>query len=128
MTCLIIGGEPVYGRQNQALLEKVIPVPYRLLPVDNPAAPPLEVSSRLRSQLVYFMTPPDEPHVPPLEPQDYWIDAAHSARWFADGVFELVSPLDGEQRTTIELSEEQEILMEWLTAHQIQHVRIQEIP
>lgn len=101
-------------------------MPYRLLPIDNPAAPPLEVSARLRSQLVYFMTPPDEPHVPPLGPNDYWIDAAQAAEWLADGVFELVSPLDEERPTSIELSEEQEALFEWLTAHAIQHVRVTE--
>lgn len=101
-------------------------MPYQLVPVDNPAAPPLAISARLRSQLVYFMTPPDEPHVPPLQPHDYWIDATHSAQWFTDGVFELVSPLDGEQRTVIELSEEQEVLLEWLTTYNIQHIRVRE--
>ena len=101
---------------------------YQLVPVDQPTAPPLAISTRLRSQLVYFMTPPDEPHVPPLQPNDYWIDAEHSAQWCADGVFELVSPLDGEQRTVIELSEEQEAFLEWLTTHNIQHIRVQEVP
>ena len=101
---------------------------YQLLPVDHATAPPLAISARLRSQLVYFMTPPDTPHVPPLQPNDYWIDAEQSAQWFADGVFELVSPLDGEQRTVIELSEEQEMFLEWLTTHHIQHIRVQEMP
>ena len=101
---------------------------YQLIPVDNPTAPPLAISARLRSQLVYFMTPPDESHVPPLQPNDYWIDAKHSAQWFADGVFELVSPLDEEHPTVIELSEEQEAFMEWLTTHHIQHIRVQEVP
>lgn len=99
-------------------------MPYRLLAVDSPAAPPLDVSDRLRSQLVYFMTPPDEPNVPPLEANDYWIDATQAAEWLADGVFELVSPLDEERPTSIELSEEQEVLFEWLTEHAIQHVRV----
>jgi hypothetical protein len=101
---------------------------YQLVPIDNPTAPPLAISARLRSQLVYFMTPPDEPHVPPLQPNDYWIDAAHSTQWFADGVFELVSPLDEEHPTVIELSEEQEGFMEWLTTHHIQHIRVQGVP
>ena len=72
-------------------------MPYRLLPMDNSAAPPLDISDRLRSQLVYFMTPPDEPQVPPLGPKDYWIDAEQAAEWMADGVFELVSPLSEER-------------------------------
>lgn len=103
-------------------------MPYHLLPIDQPTVPPLTISDRLRSQLVYFMTPPDAPHVPPLQPQEYWIDAAQSQQWFADGVFELVSPLDGEHPTVIELSEEQEVLLEWLTTHQIQHLRVQALP
>jgi hypothetical protein len=101
---------------------------YRLVSIDQTTAPPLAISSRLRSQLVYFMTPSDAPHVPPLHPNDYWIDAEHSAQWFADGVFELVSPLDGEQRTVIELSEEQEVFLEWLITHHIQHIRVQDVP
>ena len=102
-------------------------MPYRLLPIDSSGAPPLDVSDRLRSQLVYFMTPPDEPDVPPLEPNDYWIDATQAAEWLADGVFELVSPLDEERPTSIELSEEQEVLFEWLTEHAIQHVRVTKV-
>lgn len=101
---------------------------YRVFPVDQPAAPPLEISARLRSQLVYFMTPPDDPQVPPLQPNDYWIEAQQTARWLADGVLEVVSPLDDEHRTSIELSEEQEALLEWLATHRIQHIRLQEVP
>ncbi|MGE3536830.1 MAG: hypothetical protein AB7N91_05240 [Candidatus Tectimicrobiota bacterium] len=101
---------------------------YYLLAMDNTAAPHLVISPRLRSQIVYFMTPPDAPQVPPLAANDYWIDAAQSATWFAEGVFELVSPLDGEQRTVLELSEEQEAFLEWLTTYQIQHIRVEERP
>jgi hypothetical protein len=101
-------------------------MPYRLIAVDQPDAPALDISARLRTQLVYFMTPADEPHVPPLQAQDYWIDAANTAQWLAEGVFDLVSPLDGEHRTSIELSEEQELLFEWLQTHQIQHIRLEE--
>ena len=100
---------------------------YRVTPVDSPSAPPLEISARLRSQLPYFMTPPDAPHVPPLEPSDYWIDAAEAAQWQEEGVFEVVSPLDGENKTMIELSEEQETLLDWLVTHQVQHIRLQEM-
>ena len=99
---------------------------YWLIPVDRPVAPSLEISARLRSQLVYFITPPDAARVPPLPPNEYWIDAAQTAQRLADGVLELVSPLDEAHRTTVELSEEQEIFLEWLTTHQVQHVRLQE--
>jgi hypothetical protein len=98
---------------------------YRLVAVDQRAAPALEISARLRSQLVYFMTPPDEPHVPPLHEQEYWIDAHQTARWLAEGVLEVVSPLDSEHQTVVELSEEQETFLEWLATHQVQHIRVQ---
>jgi hypothetical protein len=101
---------------------------YRAIAVDKPAAPPLPVSARLRAQLVYFMTSRDAPHVPPLEGNDYWIDAANATQWLADGVFEVVSPLDEANKTSIELSEEQEGLLDWLVTYQIQHIRLQEIP
>lgn len=99
----------------------------RLTSVDHPTAPPYEISARLRSQLVYFMTSPDAPHVPTLAPNDYWIDAEHAKQWLEDGVFEVVSPLDSENTTTIELSEEQERLIEWLVTYQVQHIRLENI-
>ena len=36
-------------------------------------------------------------------------------------------PLDEEHPTVIELSEEQEVLLEWLTTNNIQHIRVQEV-
>ena len=101
---------------------------YWLIPVDRPVAPSLEISARLRSQLVYFVTPADAPQVPPLHTNEYWIDAAQTAQWLAEGVLELVSPLDEAHRTTVELSEEQEAFLEWLDTHQVQHIRLQERP
>ena len=100
---------------------------FRVISVDKPTAPPLDISARLRSQLAYFMTAPDAPHVPPLEATDYWIDADNAAQWAEEGVFDVVSPLDSENSTTVELSEEQEILMDWLVTHHIQHLRLQDI-
>ncbi len=101
--------------------------PYRLVAVDNPAAPPLAISARMRSQLVYFMTPADDPHVPPLDANEYWIDAQHTEQWLDEGVIEVVSPLDEEHKAVVELSEEQEAFLEWLAAHQVQHIRVQEV-
>jgi hypothetical protein len=105
--------------------EHIMATTYQVISVDCPAAPALEISARLRSQLVYFMTPADEPQVPPLQENEYWIDAQQTARWLQDGVLEVVSPLDSEHQTVVELSEEQETFLEWLAAHQVQHVRVQ---
>ena len=100
---------------------------FRVTSVDHPDAPPLDISARLRSQLAYFMTPSDAPHVPPLQANEYWIDADNAAQWAEDGVFDVVSPLDSENATTVELSEEQEVFIDWLVAHRIQHLRLHEI-
>ena len=99
----------------------------RLVAVDNPAAPVLDISARLRSQLVYFMTPPDAPNVPQLASNEYWIDADSAQQWWDEGVFEVVSPLDSENATLVELSEEQESLIEWLVTHQVQHIRLEDV-
>lgn len=99
----------------------------RLVSIDQPEAPTLDISARLRSQLVYFMTPPDAPHVPALAANEYWIDADSAQQWWEEGVFEVVSPLDSENATMVELSEEQEVLLEWLVTHQIQHIRLVEV-
>jgi hypothetical protein len=97
---------------------------FRVTSVDNPSAVPIDISERMRSQLVYFMTPSDAPHVPPLEADEYWINAQSAAQWLEEGVFELMSPLDSNNNTTIELSEEQEIFFEWLVTYQVQHIRL----
>ena len=99
---------------------------YRVIAVDQANAPALDISSRLRSQIVYFMTPADAPHVPPLQENDFWIDTENATRWYEDGVFEVISPLDEANKTEIELSEEQELLLEWLVMYEVQHLRVEE--
>ena len=97
---------------------------FRATSVDNPSAAPIDISERMRSQLVYFMTPSDAPHVPPLAADEYWINADNAAQWLEEGVFELMSPLDSDNKTIIELSEEQENFFEWLVTHRVQHIRL----
>src|SRR3954454_19710111 len=98
----------------------------KLFSVDHPEAPAIEVSPRLRSQLVYFMTMADAPGVPPLGESEFWIARDDVTRWLEEGVFRLVSPLDTENMTEVELTEEQEAVLTWLDQHQIQHVRVVE--
>jgi hypothetical protein len=96
----------------------------KILSVDHPEVPPLDISSRLRSQLVYFMTPPDVPGVPALGDGEYWISRKDVTHWLMEGVFLLVSPLDTDNMTEVELTEDQEALLSWLGSNKIQHIRV----
>ena len=98
----------------------------KLVSVDHPEVPAFEVSARLRSQLVYFMTLADSPGVPPLGEDEYWFARDDVTKWLEEGVFYLVSPLDTENMTEVELTEEQEAFLSWLDRNQIQHVRVVE--
>ncbi len=97
-----------------------------LASVDHPNTPPLPLSSRLRSQLVYFMTPADSPGIPRLGEKEYWISRADVAKWLTEGVIDIISPLDTEKITEVELTEEQETLLSWLDKNRVQHVRVVE--
>jgi hypothetical protein len=96
----------------------------RLVPVDRPDVAPLTISARLRGQLVYFMTPAGTPGIPALQEDEFWIAREDVARWLDEGVFHLVSPLDTANSTEVELTEEQESLLNWLQENGIQHVRV----
>jgi hypothetical protein len=64
--------------------------------------------------------------VPQLGENEYWIAGDDVAKWLSDGALCLVSPLDSENFTEVELSEEQEAMLEWLAKNHVQHVRIVE--
>ena len=93
--------------------------------VDHPDLKPLEMPDRFRTEIVYFMTPPGESGVPPLGPQEYWVRLDDAKKWLDDYCVSVVSPLDAEAKAEFELSEEQEQWLEWMVAHQIQHVRLE---
>ena len=94
-----------------------------LLAIDRPDVPCYRISGRLRQQLVYFMTAPGAPGLPDLGENEYWFAQADVEQLLEDGVVELVSPLDTANKTEVELSEEQESLLEWLRKHRVEHVR-----
>jgi hypothetical protein len=96
-----------------------------LAPLDRPEVAPLPITDRLRNQLVYFMSARDTPGIPPLGDDDFWFDPAEVAKWVDEGVFYLVSPLDTENMTEVELTEEQETLLAWLHSGQVRHVRLE---
>lgn len=80
--------------------------------------------TRFRHEITYFMSIPGRDGVPLLGPDEYWIDQQAAQTWLQDGVFTLVSPLDSQSKTEIELSEEQEDWLQWLVTHGIEHVRL----
>jgi hypothetical protein len=94
-----------------------------LIPLDRPEVPPRGITPRLRTQLVYFGSPAGAPGVPVLGENEYYFAADEVAKWLDDGAISLVSPLDTANKTEVELTEEQEALLEWLRANGVQHVR-----
>ena len=95
-----------------------------LVSVDRPEVAPRPISPRLRSQLVYFGAAAGSEGVPALGEGEYWFRAAEVERWIDEGVFYLVSPLDTANQTEVEISEEQEALLQWLSDHSVRHVRV----
>ena len=98
----------------------------RLIPLDHPDVPPLAISARMRGQLVYFMAAPSAAGMPALEENEYWFARDEVKKWVDEGVFYLVSPLDSANMTEVELTEEQETLLNWLDKNEIAHVRVRE--
>lgn len=97
-----------------------------LVALTRPEVAPREISLRLRSQLVYFSLPDGAKGVPKLGESEFWFDPGEVAQWLEDGVISLVSPLDTAHMTEVELSEEQESLLLWLSKEQVRHVRAEE--
>ncbi|MFO0890438.1 MAG: hypothetical protein U0790_15010 [Isosphaeraceae bacterium] len=101
-------------------------MPVHVIALDHPEVPPLSISPRLKSQLVYFMTPPDTPGVPTLGEGEVWVSRSDVTHWLMEGIFLLVSPLDTENMTEVELTDEQEGFLSWLDRHHVQHFRVVE--
>jgi len=97
-----------------------------LVPLDRPEVAPRPISPRLRSQLVYFGAPAGSEGVPALAVGEYWFRPEEVATWIDEGVIYLVSPLDTANMTEVEISEEQESLLNWLRKEGVRHVRIDE--
>lgn len=96
----------------------------QVIPIDQPSVAPLTMPDRFRKEIVYFMSPAEGDAAPTLGKNEYWIQAHDAAKWLDDGFFSLVSPLDAESVAEIELSEDQEIWLEWMVQHNICTVKI----
>ncbi len=99
-------------------------MPTLVFAVDQPGLPPFRMPDRFRHEITYFMTLADEPGVPRLAAGEYWVSAADARNTLDDGVLRLVSPLDSDNKAEVELTEELEDWLEWMVAHQVQHVRL----
>ncbi|HEX3657019.1 MAG TPA: hypothetical protein VHV55_14485 [Pirellulales bacterium] len=96
----------------------------RVMAVGRTDLVPFTMSDRFKHEITYFMSIPGEHDVPAMGPGEYWVSLAEAREWLESGVFRLVSPLDSENKTEVELSEEQEAWLEWMVEHQVQHVRL----
>ena len=73
-----------------------------------------------------LVSPAGTPGVPAMGENEYWIAEAEVERCLDEGVIYLVSPLDTANMTEVEISEEQEALLNWLKGNRVQHVRVAE--
>ena len=97
----------------------------RIVAVDGPDVPPLEILDRFRMEIVYFMTPAGERGAPAsLGDNEYWINLDDARRWLDEMVVYVVSPLDAENQAEIELTEYHEAFLQWLIEHNVQHVKL----
>ena len=97
----------------------------RVHAVDRPELPPFVMPDRFRHEVAYFMSIPGEQGVPQLPAGEYWVRLEEAQTWYDEGVFRLVSPLDSENRTEVELSEEQEDWLAWMIANRVQRLRVE---
>jgi len=97
----------------------------KIIAVDLPAVPPLDLPERFRMEIVYFMTLPGEKGAPvKMDDGEYWIDLGDAKKWLDEQVVYVVSPLDAENQAEIELTEYHEAFLQWVVENNAQHVRI----
>ncbi len=94
--------------------------------VDRDDVPPLTMPARFRTEIGFFMTVPGQHGSPgKLGMGEYWIRREEALRWADDLVIEVVSPLDSQNKTEIELSDDHERWLAWLIEHDIEHIRVE---
>lgn len=92
--------------------------------VNRPEVPVLKLSPRFRHDVTYFAAHPTDIGRPPLPQGEYYILLADARTTLDDGVFRIVSPLDSDNRTELEITEEQEDWLRWIVEHQVEHIRL----
>lgn len=99
----------------------------RVVAVGRPEVPVILMPERFRHEVAFFMTPGDEPGAPVLARDEYWVRQIDAKQCLDDCMIRVVSPLDSQNRTEIELSEDQEDWLTWLVEHGVEHVRLERI-
>ncbi|MDE0301222.1 MAG: hypothetical protein OXN17_21545 [Candidatus Poribacteria bacterium] len=94
---------------------------YSLIPLDKTSVSPHEISETLRNQLPYFT---EGKFHDSSNPDRLFFPIARTSELLEEGVFYVVSPLDDQNRAEIELTDEQEDLLEWLVSNHIEEARI----
>ena len=92
--------------------------------VNRPEVPVLKMSPRFRHDVTYFASHPTELGRPALPQGEYYILLEEARVTLDDGVFRIVSPLDSDNRTELEITEEQEDWLKWIVEHQVEHIRL----
>jgi hypothetical protein len=92
--------------------------------IDHPELAPFAMPERFRHEVAYFMDVGDTPGRPTAPSGEYWLDLEQVRSWYDAGAILLVSPLDSENRTEVELSEEQENWLNWVLENRVTHVRL----
>jgi hypothetical protein len=97
----------------------------KIIAVNQPSIPPLEMPNRFRMEIVYFMTAPGDGGAPvKLGDNEYWVDLDDARRWLEEMVVYVVSPLDAVNKAEIELTEYHEAFLQWLVTHGVRHVKL----
>ena len=92
--------------------------------VNRPEVPPLKVSARFRHDITYFAAHPSNLGRPALPQGEYYMVLEEARVTLDDGVFRIVSPLDSDNRTEIEITEEHEDWLRWVVENQVEHLRL----
>ena len=96
---------------------------YLVIPLDKTEIAPYQISATLRKQLPYFT----EGRIHDASDSDrYFFPIARTSELLEDGVFYVVSPLDDQNQAEIEITDEQEDLLEWLVSNRIEQARVVE--
>lgn len=96
-----------------------------ITPIDRPEVPPLSVSNRFRHEVAYFAWARDDERIPEkLGESEYWFDPDTIQTIYDEGVVRLVSPLDSDSVAELEITEEQERILEWFLEHGVRHAKL----